>query len=227
MSATRSPLTLPCSNFVPASHNPDSAHPLSNDTADEERLARWKLMARVTLEPSKGQRSDGTAAPPSTPLLTGAGLSISASERLCLVGRNGSGKSTLLKIAVGQVEPDCPQPLRPALGDDPLFAASSRRRAHPFHGKRRTAKPGRFTASRRGSRMPVGQMTKPVPLLPRALRTIFSRCAPRARTGDRCERRTGRRSMKLAWLCRPPLRARTPFFTNSSLDAPEHLRSRW
>lgn len=106
MSATRSPLTLPCSNFVPASHNPDSAHPLSNDTADEERLARWKLMARVTLEPSKGQRSDGTAAPPSTPLLTGAGLSISASERLCPVGRNGSGKSTLLKIAVGQVEPD-------------------------------------------------------------------------------------------------------------------------
>jgi len=42
----------------------------------------------------------------STPLLTGAGLSIGPSERLCLVGRNGSGKSTLLKIAAGMIEPD-------------------------------------------------------------------------------------------------------------------------
>jgi ATP-binding cassette subfamily F protein uup len=41
-----------------------------------------------------------------TPLLTGAELSVSAGERVCLVGRNGSGKSTLLKIAAGQVEPD-------------------------------------------------------------------------------------------------------------------------
>ncbi|MBT5458066.1 MAG: ATP-binding cassette domain-containing protein, partial [Rhodospirillaceae bacterium] len=30
-----------------------------------------------------------------TPLLEGAGFSVSAGERLCLVGRNGSGKSTL------------------------------------------------------------------------------------------------------------------------------------
>ena len=29
------------------------------------------------------------------PLLTGAGLSVSAGDRVCLVGRNGSGKSTL------------------------------------------------------------------------------------------------------------------------------------
>jgi ATP-binding cassette subfamily F protein uup len=39
------------------------------------------------------------------PLLDGAALSVSASERIALVGRNGSGKSTLLKIAAGLVEP--------------------------------------------------------------------------------------------------------------------------
>ena len=36
-----------------------------------------------------------------TPLLTGAELSVSPGERLCVVGRNGSGKSTLLKVAAG------------------------------------------------------------------------------------------------------------------------------
>jgi ABC-2 type transport system ATP-binding protein len=35
------------------------------------------------------------------PLLTGANLSVSAGDRLCLVGRNGSGKSTLLKCLAG------------------------------------------------------------------------------------------------------------------------------
>ncbi len=40
------------------------------------------------------------------PLLESADLSVSAGERLCLVGRNGSGKSTLLRIAVGLIEPD-------------------------------------------------------------------------------------------------------------------------
>jgi len=40
------------------------------------------------------------------PLLEGVNLSVSAGERVCLVGRNGSGKSTLLKIAAGLVEPD-------------------------------------------------------------------------------------------------------------------------
>jgi ATP-binding cassette subfamily F protein uup len=40
------------------------------------------------------------------PLLTGAELSVSPGERLCLVGRNGSGKSTLLKIAAGLLAPD-------------------------------------------------------------------------------------------------------------------------
>ncbi len=41
-----------------------------------------------------------------TPLLEGVELSVSAGERICLVGRNGSGKSTLLKIAAGLTEPD-------------------------------------------------------------------------------------------------------------------------
>jgi ATP-binding cassette subfamily F protein uup len=36
------------------------------------------------------------------PLLVGAGISVSAGDRLCLVGRNGSGKSTLLKVAAGR-----------------------------------------------------------------------------------------------------------------------------
>ena len=39
-------------------------------------------------------------------LLDGAALSLSAGDRLCVVGRNGSGKSTLLKIAAGMVLPD-------------------------------------------------------------------------------------------------------------------------
>jgi ATP-binding cassette subfamily F protein uup len=39
-------------------------------------------------------------------LLDGAELTVSAGERLSLVGRNGSGKSTLLKIAAGLIEPD-------------------------------------------------------------------------------------------------------------------------
>ena len=41
-----------------------------------------------------------------TPLLSGVELSVSESERVCLIGRNGSGKSTLLKIVAGLVEPD-------------------------------------------------------------------------------------------------------------------------
>src|SRR5580704_9274869 len=40
------------------------------------------------------------------PLLTGAGLSVSAGDRVCLVGRNGSGKSTLLRIAGGLIDTD-------------------------------------------------------------------------------------------------------------------------
>jgi ATP-binding cassette subfamily F protein uup len=41
-----------------------------------------------------------------TPLLTGAGLSVAAGDRISLVGRNGSGKSTLLRIAAGLVVAD-------------------------------------------------------------------------------------------------------------------------
>jgi ATP-binding cassette subfamily F protein uup len=40
------------------------------------------------------------------PLLAGAGLTVAAGDRICLVGRNGSGKSTLLRIAAGLIEPD-------------------------------------------------------------------------------------------------------------------------
>jgi ATP-binding cassette subfamily F protein uup len=40
-----------------------------------------------------------------TPLLDGADLSVTAGDKIALVGRNGSGKSTLLKIAAGMVEP--------------------------------------------------------------------------------------------------------------------------
>ncbi len=41
-----------------------------------------------------------------TRLLAGASLSVSAGERLVLVGRNGSGKSTLLKVAAGMLTPE-------------------------------------------------------------------------------------------------------------------------
>jgi ATP-binding cassette subfamily F protein uup len=41
-----------------------------------------------------------------TPLLNGVELSVSAGERVCLIGRNGSGKSTLLKIVAGLVQTD-------------------------------------------------------------------------------------------------------------------------
>jgi ATP-binding cassette subfamily F protein uup len=41
-----------------------------------------------------------------TPLLAGTELTVSAGERVCLVGRNGSGKSTLLRIAAGLIDPD-------------------------------------------------------------------------------------------------------------------------
>jgi ATP-binding cassette subfamily F protein uup len=40
------------------------------------------------------------------PLLSGAGIAVSAGDRVCLVGRNGSGKSTLLKVAAALVQPD-------------------------------------------------------------------------------------------------------------------------
>lgn len=41
-----------------------------------------------------------------TPLLSGAMLSITAGDRVCLVGRNGSGKSSLLRIAAGLAQTD-------------------------------------------------------------------------------------------------------------------------
>jgi ATP-binding cassette subfamily F protein uup len=41
-----------------------------------------------------------------SPLLDGAELSISAGDRIAVVGRNGSGKSTLFRIAAGQISAD-------------------------------------------------------------------------------------------------------------------------
>jgi len=41
-----------------------------------------------------------------SPVLEGLELSVSAGERLCVVGRNGSGKSTVLKLAAGLIEAD-------------------------------------------------------------------------------------------------------------------------
>ena len=41
-----------------------------------------------------------------TPLLTGVELSVSAGERVCLIGRNGSGKTTLLRLEAGKDQPD-------------------------------------------------------------------------------------------------------------------------
>ncbi len=39
-------------------------------------------------------------------ILDDVNLSLSAGERVCIVGRNGEGKSTLLKIIMGQIKPD-------------------------------------------------------------------------------------------------------------------------
>ena len=71
-----------------------------------------------------------------TPLLAGAELSVSAGERVCLVGRNGTGKSTLLKIASGQIEPDRgtrfvqPGATVRYLPQEPDFAGSTSTLAH-------------------------------------------------------------------------------------------------
>ena len=60
-----------------------------------------------------------------TPLLSGVELSVSAGERVALIGRNGSGKSTLLKIAAGLVEPDRGSRFRTTGRDHPLSAAGA------------------------------------------------------------------------------------------------------
>ena len=58
--------------------------------------------------PHRPSSSSATSRSPSAArrCSTASELSVSAGERVCLVGRNGSGKSTLLKIAAGLIEPD-------------------------------------------------------------------------------------------------------------------------
>jgi len=60
----------------------------------------------MALPPPLLQLSDIALTFGGAPLLHGAELTVSAGDRVCLVGRNGSGKSTLLRIAAGLVEPD-------------------------------------------------------------------------------------------------------------------------
>ena len=48
------------------------------------------------------------------PLLDNLSLSISAGERICLLGRNGAGKSTLLRVLAGEITPDNGQVRRDA-----------------------------------------------------------------------------------------------------------------
>src|SRR5205085_4677789 len=62
--------------------------------------------ARMTMAPPLIQLKDIALTFGGTALLTGVELSVSAGERVGLVGRNGSGKSTLLKIAAGLIQPD-------------------------------------------------------------------------------------------------------------------------
>ena len=82
-----------------------------------------------------------------TPLLSGAEMSVSAGERVALVGRNGSGKSTLLKIAAGLVEPDRgtvfvqPEALVRYLPQEPDFAGYVSTLAYVQAGLRPTDDP--------------------------------------------------------------------------------------
>ena len=82
-----------------------------------------------------------------TPLLTGAELSVSTGERVCLVGRNGSGKSTLLKIAAGLAEPDRgsvfvqPGAVVRYLPQEPDFSGFATTRAYAEAGLRPTDDP--------------------------------------------------------------------------------------
>jgi ABC transport system ATP-binding/permease protein len=61
---------------------------------------------RPLMPPPLLQLSDVALTFGSAPLLDGVELSVTAGERVCLVGRNGSGKSTLLRIAAGLIKPD-------------------------------------------------------------------------------------------------------------------------
>ncbi|HEY4040219.1 MAG TPA: ABC-F family ATP-binding cassette domain-containing protein, partial [Rhodopila sp.] len=87
------------------------------------------------------------------PLLTGAGLSVSAGDRVCLVGRNGSGKSTLLRIAAGLIEPDSgrrfaqPGAVIRYLPQEPDFAGFTSALAYVEAGLADTAPTAHYRAS--------------------------------------------------------------------------------
>ena len=87
------------------------------------------------------------------PLLTGAGLSVSAGDRVCLVGRNGSGKSTLLRIAAGLIQPDAgrrfaqPGATIRYLPQEPDFAGFATTREYVEAGLTDAAATDRYRAS--------------------------------------------------------------------------------
>src|ERR1700738_4916027 len=82
-----------------------SNHPPHPAPARRAICTKTKLKSN-TMAPPLIQLKDIALTFGGTPLLSGVELSVSAAERVCLIGRNGSGKSTLLKIAAGLVEPD-------------------------------------------------------------------------------------------------------------------------
>ena len=154
-----------------------------------------------------------------TPLLTGAELSVSTGERVCLVGRNGSGKSTLLKIAAGLVEPD-----RGSVFVQPGASVRYLPQEPDFSGVRRPrwpmSRPGSGpTTTRIGARYLLEQLG-----LDRRART--RRTSPAARRAARRWRACWRRQPDILLLDEPTnhLDLTTIEWLERELDAPAHAR---